>query len=255
MDSAMKIVTLIPARLKASRFPDKPLALIAGKPMILRVYERAVAANLGPVVVACCSDEIKTLIENVGGTAILTDPDHPTGTDRIMEALAKFSGGDTYDIIVNLQGDLPTLDPKFIRSAVKLLQDNPEYSMTTLAAPMTDPAEIEDPNIVKAVIALQHPNDMAGEALYFSRAPVPANSATYYHHIGIYIYKKAALETFVKTPPTLLETTERLEQLRALELRLRMGVQIVDTVPVGVDTKDDILKAEQVMHGQGSFVD
>lgn len=231
-----KIAVFIPARMQSTRLPGKPLADINGKPMIARVLEKSQQANnIDDVYVACAEQEIYDVVIANGGKAILTDPEHPSGTDRIYEAWQK--SGKQYDYIVNVQGDLPTLDPKIIDKAVSLL-DNENVDIATLAAVIDKESERSNPNVVKAVIAFE--NNDSGRALYFTRATAPYGDGDLYHHIGLYVYRMDALEKFVKLSPSPLERREKLEQLRALENNMRIDVAIVDTVPLGVDTLEDL---------------
>ncbi len=230
-----KIAIFIPARMDSTRFPGKPLADINGKPMIVHVVERAKKSGIGNVYVACAEQKIADVVEKCGGKAVLTDPDHPSGTDRIYEAMTKVA--EDFDYIVNVQGDLPSLDPKIINDAIELL-DDPEVDIATLAAVIKNDDEKNNPNIVKAVISFYAENK--GRALYFTRANAPGGEGDLYHHIGLYAYKKAALEKFVGLKPSVLEKREKLEQLRALENNLRIDVGIVNAVPLGVDTLGDL---------------
>lgn len=229
-------VIIIPARMDSTRLPGKPLADIGGKPMIVRVMERAMAANIAPVYIACAEAAIAEAITAAGGNAILTDPAHPSGTDRIYEALTRIDRQNSYDAIINVQGDLPLLDCSLPQIALSLL-DNPRTDIATLAVPMNSDEDCNNPDIVKAVIAQD------GRALYFSRAAIPYGPGACYHHIGLYAFKRAALEYFVSLPASVLEQREKLEQLRALEYGLQMNVGIVDTVPFGVDTPEDLAVA------------
>jgi len=235
------ILTLIPARMAASRLPGKPLAEIAGKPMICHVWEKAMAADLGPVVVATDSEEIKTAIQASGGRAVLTAADHPSGSDRIYEALCHIDEAGKYDAVINLQGDLPELDPQLLHHLARLLE-NPVWDLTTLVAPATA-EEAAKSQIVKAVVSFSDRTQTSGKALYFSRAAVPDGPAPFYHHIGLYGWRRAALAKFVKLPPSPLELSEKLEQLRALEAGMQIGVAVVDDAPGGIDTADDLAAA------------
>ena len=235
------ILTLIPARMAASRLPGKPLAEIAGKPMICHVWEKAMAADLGPVVVATDSEEIKTAIQASGGRAVLTAVDHPSGSDRIYEALCHIDEAGKYDAVINLQGDLPELDPQLLHHLAHLLE-NPVWDLTTLVAPATA-EEAAKSQIVKAVVSFSDRTQTSGKALYFSRAAVPDGPAPFYHHIGLYGWRRAALAKFVKLPPSPLELSEKLEQLRALEAGMQIGVAVVDDAPGGIDTADDLAAA------------
>jgi len=238
-------IVLIPARIKSTRLPGKPLADIGGAPMIVQVWRRAMEAELGPVCVAAAEPEIVEAVTKAGGTAVLTDPQHPSGSDRIFEALRKADPAGKHDAIVNLQGDLPTIDPAMIRRVVEPLEDA-AVDIATLAVEITREAERADPNVVKAVAAFGGGKTIA-RALYFSRATVPANQGPHYHHIGIYAYRRAALERFVALPPGLLEQREKLEQLRALEAGMRIDVALVDTLPLGVDTPAELERARAIL--------
>jgi 3-deoxy-manno-octulosonate cytidylyltransferase (CMP-KDO synthetase) len=233
-------ILLIPARMNATRLPDKPLADIAGKPMIIHVWERALAAQLGPVVVATDSPQIADIVRGAGGIALITRADHPSGSDRIFEAVEQYDPAGSFDAVINVQGDLPTLNPSLIRAAFDLLH-NPEVAIGTLAAKITDTAEITNSNVVKVVgssLAADHLR-----ALYFTRAAAPYGAGDYYHHIGLYAYRRAVLRDFVHMPPSALELREKLEQLRALEAGWRIDVKVVEDVPLGVDTLEDLEKA------------
>lgn len=240
-----RTIILIPARLKATRLPDKPLADIAGEPMIVHVWRRAMAAECGRVVVATDSAAIADAIRKAGGEAVMTRPDHASGSDRIYEALNRIDPDADAEIIVNLQGDLPTLDPDLVKQCVApLTERGPD--IVTLCAEIRDEEERDNPNVVKVVgTALQTPGRM--RALYFTRATAPSGEGPLYHHVGIYAYRRTALERFVSLKPSGLETREKLEQLRALEDGMRIDVTIVDTVPLGVDTPADLERARQLI--------
>jgi 3-deoxy-manno-octulosonate cytidylyltransferase (CMP-KDO synthetase) len=241
------ILIIIPARLAASRLPGKPLADIAGEPMIVHVLRRACAAAVGEVVVATDSEAVAASVEKAGGCAIMTRADHASGTDRIFEALAAADPSHRCNIIINVQGDLPTLAPADIRAALRPL-DNPAVDIATLAAQIVRAQERRNPNVVKVVGSLISPHRL--RALYFTRAQAPSGEGPLYHHIGLYAYRRAALERFVSLPPSALEKRERLEQLRALEAGMRIDVEIVDSVPLGVDTPEDLARArELIAHG------
>ena len=246
---AVNPIVLIPARLASRRLPDKPLADIHGEPMIAHVWRRAVEAEVGPVVVACAEAAIAEAVTAAGGRAVLTRPDHPSGSDRIFEALQAVDPDGKHDAVVNLQGDLPTIAPAAIHAAFRLLAD-PAVDIGTLAAEIRDPAERRDPNVVKAAAAFA-PGRRIARAVYFSRAPVPwtgeDGDAPLYHHIGLYVFRRAALERFIELPRAPLEERERLEQLRALEAGMRIDVALVDTVPLGVDTPADLARARDLM--------
>ncbi len=247
MSQTRNPVVAIPARLAATRFPDKPLADLLGEPMIVHVWRRAVEADIGPVIVACGDREIADAIEAAGGHAVMTDPDLPSGSDRVHRALAAFDPDGAHDIVVNVQGDLPTIDPKIIAAVLDPFDDE-AVDITTLAVEITEDRERTDPNVVKAVVAFRKDGDRIGRALYFSRATVPsAPQGPHYHHIGLYGFRRAALDRFVSLPPARLETLERLEQLRALEDGMRIDVVRVDTVPLGVDTPADLDRAQALL--------
>ena len=241
----MRPFVLIPSRLKATRLPDKPLADIHGEPMIVHVWRRAMEAAIGPVLVACAEAAIVEAVIKAGGRAMLTRPDHPSGSDRIYEAVARLDPEGDFDAVINVQGDLPTIDPEAIRAALAALAD-PAVDIATLAATILDPADGDNPNIVKAVTAID-PVTGIGRALYFSRAAVPAGDGPLYHHIGLYAYRRAALDRFVGLPPGRLERRERLEQLRALEAGMHIAVALVDDVPLGVDTAEDLERARLLL--------
>ncbi len=242
-------IVMIPARLASTRLPDKPLADIQGQPMIVHVWRRAVEAGLGPVVVACAEEAIAEAIRAAGGEAVLTRPDHASGSDRIHEALASLDPEGTHDAVVNIQGDLPTIEPAAVQAVFAPLAD-PAVDIATLVAEITEPAERGDPNVVKAAVAFEG-GRRVGRAVYFSRAPVPwagaDDSLPLYHHIGLYAFRRAALARFVALPPSLLERRERLEQLRAIEAGMRIDAALVDTVPLGVDTPADLERARAAL--------
>ena len=235
---------LIPARMKATRLPGKPLKKIAGEPMITHVWRIACEADCGPVVVATDEEAIAEEIVKLGGTAIITRPDHPSGSDRIFEAVNKYDPGKNYKKIINLQGDLPVLDPEVVRQCAALLE-NEEVDISTLAAEITEISETTNPNVVKMVGA--EIDSTRQRALYFTRATAPHGSGPLYHHIGIYGYKRESLEKFITLPPSPLEKREKLEQLRALEAGMRIDVAIVNTHPLGVDTAEDLEKARKIL--------
>ena len=235
---------LIPARMASTRLPGKPLADIHGQPMIVHVWRRAMEAKAGRVAVAAAEPAIVDAIARAGGEAVLTDPDHPSGSDRIFEAMRILDPGGRHDVIVNLQGDLPTLDPASIRAVLAPL-DDAAVDIATLATEIREVRERTNPNVTKAVVAMASGGH--GRALYFTRATAPWGEGPLYHHIGIYAYRRAALERFVALPPSPLEKREKLEQLRALEAGMTIGVRIVDAVPLGVDTQDDLERARQTL--------
>lgn len=243
-----KVLTIIPVRLASTRLPNKPLADICGKTMIQRVYEQALAANLGDVLIACDGEEIANEIKKFGGKFVITDPDLPSGTDRIYAAYKKFHGED-FEVVVNLQGDLPNIDPKVIRAAANAALEN-DCDIATVASKIKNDDEIHNPNVVKIAIAFKEED--LGKALYFSRCPIPfsKSNSNYYHHIGIYAYKKSALEKFVNLSPSILERRESLEQLRALENDMKIFVKIVDAHPLSVDTKEDLEIVTKLISGK-----
>jgi 3-deoxy-manno-octulosonate cytidylyltransferase (CMP-KDO synthetase) len=248
-DKRSRTVVLIPARLAATRLPDKPLLPIGGLPMIVHVWRRAVEADLGPVVVACAEQVIADAVRAVGGEAVLTDPALPSGTDRIHQALGRLDPERRYELVVNVQGDLPVLEPAALRRVVepiRLLGTD----MGTLASPTEDEEERANPNVVKAVASFTEEDPTLGRAIYFTRATAPTGPGPVWHHIGIYAYTRAALERFATLRPSPLERRERLEQLRALENGMTIGVRLVDTVPFGVDTPADLERARAILEQQ-----
>ncbi len=241
----MNPVVLIPSRMASMRLPGKPLAEIQGEPMIIHVVRRALEADLGPVVVACAESEIAHAVEAAGSTAVLTRPDHPSGSDRIFEALETFDPNCKYDTVINVQGDLPTIEPSAVRASLLPLAEGC-VDIATLVAEIKRDEERTNPNVVKAAVAFGE-GETVGRALYFSRATVPYGDGPLYHHIGLYAYRRAALARFVRLPPGLLEQREKLEQLRALENGMRIDAALVDTVPFGVDTPEDLERATQLL--------
>jgi 3-deoxy-manno-octulosonate cytidylyltransferase (CMP-KDO synthetase) len=241
------VLILIPARMAATRLPGKPLADIGGEPMIVHVLRRAQAAKIGPVVVATDSAEIAAIVDKAGGRAVLTQAGHASGSDRIFEALGKVDSQGSAKIVVNLQGDLPTLEAATIAASLRPLADG-AVDIATLAAEIKSARERTDPNVVKVVGTPVAPSRL--RALYFTRATAPSGEGPLYHHIGLYAFRRAALERFVKLPPSPLERRERLEQLRALEAGMRIDVEIVDAVPLGVDTPEDLEKARAMLTGR-----
>jgi 3-deoxy-manno-octulosonate cytidylyltransferase (CMP-KDO synthetase) len=228
----------------ATRLPGKPLADIAGSPMIVHVLRRAQAAAVGPVIVATDSPEIEAAVHKAGGQAVMTRADHASGSDRIFEALGKVDPGGSAAIVVNVQGDVPTLEAADITAPLALLADS-AVDIGTPAAAITRTAERDDPAVVKVVGTPVGPSRL--RALYFTRAAAPFGEGPLYHHIGLYAFRRAALERFVRLPPSPLEKRERLEQLRALEAGMRIDVAIVGTAPLGVDTPDDLARARAML--------
>ena len=240
----MNPIVVIPSRLHSTRLPEKPLADIHGAPMIVHVWRRAIEADLGPVVVATDHAHIAAAIRAAGGTAVMTREGHASGTDRIAEALGLIDPALDHDVIVNFQGDLPTIAAHVCRMTAELLRD-PAVSIGTPVARIEDPAEADQPHIVKMVGA----ESSAGRfrALYFSRGRTPWGEGPLYHHIGLYAWRRDALESFVRLPPSPLEQREKLEQLRALETGMRIDAVLVEDVPLGVDTPADLEKARALL--------
>ena len=240
-----RTIVIIPARMASSRLPGKPLADILGTPMVVHVMRRAEAAGIGAVVVAAAEPEIVEAVRAAGGRAVTTRPDHESGSDRVFEALQAIDPEGAYDAAINLQGDLPAIEPAAIRAVLEPLSD-PAVDIATLAAVIVEPGEREDANVVKAVLVCK-PGAKVGRALYFSRAAVPAGEGPLYHHIGVYGFRRSALARYVALPPSPLERRERLEQLRALEAGMRIDAALVDSVPLGVDTPADLARIRAIM--------
>jgi 3-deoxy-manno-octulosonate cytidylyltransferase (CMP-KDO synthetase) len=228
----------------ATRLPGKPLKDIAGLPMIVQVLRRAEAARIGRAVVATDAPEIVRAVRDHGGEAVLTRADHPSGSDRIFEALQTLDPDGRVETIINLQGDLPTIPPEDIRAVAGPLRD-PEVDIATIAAEIRKDEEHTNPNVVKAVGSPLSATRL--RALYFTRAAAPYGEGPRYHHIGIYAYRRAALARFVQLPPSPLESREKLEQLRAIEAGMRIDVTVVTSVPLGVDTPDDLEAARRML--------
>ena len=239
------VLILIPARMAATRLPGKPLADIAGAPMIVHVLRRAQEAEIGPVAVATDSRAIAAAVAKAGGRAVLTRADHASGSDRIFEALQIFDPQRQSELIVNLQADLPTIAASDIAAAVAVLADTPAVDIATLAAEITRADERSDPNVVKLVGTPVAARRL--RALYFTRATAPAGEGPLYHHIGLYAFRRSALARFVALGPAPLEQRERLEQLRALEAGMRIDAAIVESVPLGVDTPADLERAREML--------
>jgi 3-deoxy-manno-octulosonate cytidylyltransferase (CMP-KDO synthetase) len=238
-------IILIPTRLAATRLPDKPLADIHGRAMILHVLDRAREAGIGPVAVACADAEIARIVEADGGTAVLTDPTLPSGSDRVHAALGELDPQGRHDVVVNLQGDLPTIPPAQLRAVLTPLSD-PGIDIATLVAPITTLEEAEAPSVVKAACAFERGRAVS-PALYFSRMPIPWGDGPRWHHIGVYAYRRQALARYVALPESPLERREKLEQLRALEAGMRIACARVDHAPFGVDTPADLERARRVL--------
>ena len=240
----MKIITLIPARLGSTRLPNKPLADIAGLPMIVQVVKRVLEAGISDICVAAAEKEIVEAVEKHGAKAVLTDPALPSGTDRIHQALQKILKNQDVDIIVNVQGDLPTIEPSVIAATINLIKTG-KYDITTAVAEITRDSEKTNPNVVKAIVNWN--DEKTGDGINFTRETKAASDGKYYHHIGLYVYKRSALEKFVKLPQSENEKRERLEQLRALDNGMKIGVVKTNTVPLGVDTQEDLEKAREIL--------
>ena len=241
-------IVLIPARLASTRLPQKPLADIHGAPMIVHVWRRAVEADVGPVVVAADDAAIVAAVEAAGGRAVLTQVGHASGSDRIAEAIARIDPDRRHDVVVNVQGDLPTIEAEAVRAAVGPLADA-DVAIATLATPIRRDEERDDPNVVKAIGTPVAERRL--RALYFTRARAPWGEGELLHHIGLYAYRRAALERFVAMAPSTLEQRERLEQLRALEAGMRIDIALNDVAPLGVDTPEDLTRAREILALKG----
>ena len=240
----MTVLIIIPARMASTRLPGKPLADIAGRPMIVHVAQRAAESGLGRVVVATDTMAVFDAVSEHGFEAVMTSADHQSGSDRIFEALQTLDPRREADVVVNLQGDLPTIEPEVIRAALVPL-DEPQVDIATLAVEIVREEEKTSPSVVKVVGSPLSPGRL--RALYFTRATAPFGEGPLYHHVGLYAYRRAALERFVSLPPSALEKREKLEQLRALEAGMRIDVEIVSAVPLGVDTPADLERARQML--------
>jgi len=243
----MSQLILIPARLRATRLPGKPLADICGRPMIVHVADRARQSGLGRVVVATDAAEIAEAVRAHGFEAVMTRADHESGSDRIFEALTALDPNGEVETIINVQGDLPTIDPETIAAALKPFED-PAVDIATLGVEIAREEEKTNPNVVKIVGSPRSESRL--RALYFTRATAPWGEGPLFHHIGLYAYRRAALERFVKLKPSPLERREKLEQLRALEAGMRIDAEIVATVPLGVDTPEDLERAREILSKQ-----
>ncbi len=237
----MNPLIIIPARMASTRLPGKPLADICGKPMIAHVIDRAVAADCGPVYVACCEAEVEAAVRAHGAQAVMTKIDHPSGTDRVRAAADKIDPDKNHDIVINVQGDTPTLDPSAIKDVLSVFERVPKCEISTAVIETSDPREMADPNVVKAVIGKNN------RALYFTRATAPTGKGPVWHHVGIYAFRRAALDRFCDLEPSYLEMRERLEQLRALENDMNIFVEMIDTAPEGVDTPEDLERARAII--------
>lgn len=233
-------IVIVPARMGATRLPNKPLADIGGRPMIVRVLEQAQNADIGPVVIACDDERIMSAVNDHGGHAVMTRFDHVSGSDRIHEAVNIVDPDGKHDVVLNLQGDVPLIDPAAIRAAFAPL-DITDVDIGTIMTEFPSPEFITDPSFVKAVTT---PNGEGHHrALYFTRATAPSGDGPYYWHIGVYAYRRKALARFVELPASPLETREKLEQLRALEAGMRIDVSLIDSAPMDVNTAADLERA------------
>jgi 3-deoxy-manno-octulosonate cytidylyltransferase (CMP-KDO synthetase) len=237
-------IVLIPARMSATRLPGKPLADIHGAPMIVHVWRRAMEADVGPVWVATDDARVVEAVAAAGGKAIMTRPDHSSGSDRIFEALSRLDAAKAHDVVVNVQGDLPTIERSAVRACLAPLADD-AVDIATLATPIVREEEKDDPNVVKAIGTELSATRL--RALYFTRARAPWGEGRLLHHIGLYAYRREALSRFVAAPPSPLERREKLEQLRALEAGMRIDIALVDTAPLGVDATSDLERARDML--------
>jgi 3-deoxy-manno-octulosonate cytidylyltransferase (CMP-KDO synthetase) len=237
-------IVVIPARMNATRLPGKPLADIHGAPMIVHVWRRAMEADVGPVWVAADDSRVVQAVAAAGGKAIMTRSDHASGSDRIFEALGAVDADGAHDVVINIQGDLPTIEPSVVRACLAPLAED-GVDIATLATPITREQEKDDPNVVKVIATELDPTRL--RALYFTRARAPWGEGRLLHHIGLYAYRRDALRRFVAAPPSPLERREKLEQLRALEAGMRIDVALVDTAPLGVDAPEDLERARAML--------
>ncbi|HTK80528.1 MAG TPA: 3-deoxy-manno-octulosonate cytidylyltransferase [Rhizomicrobium sp.] len=241
----MNPIVVIPARMAATRLPGKPLADIAGVPMIVRVWRQAMLSDVGPVIVAAAEREIADVIERAGGRAVLTSPELASGSDRVFAAVEAIDHHETYDVVVNVQGDLPAVDPECIRASVEVLAPT-GADIGTPAAEIDNPADYDNPSVVKPIVSWDT-TGARGRALYFTRARAPSGEGPLFHHIGVYAFKRAALSRFVKLEPSPLEKRERLEQLRAMEAGMIIAVARVKNVPISIDTPEDLERAREML--------
>lgn len=239
----MKSVVVIPARMASTRLPGKPLADILGRPMIAWMVEIGRAANAGPVLVAAAEEAVADAARQAGAEVAMTDPDLPSGSDRVFAALRAFDPDGRFDVAVNLQGDMPTMRAADVARAVTALRDGADIA--TLVSPSTDPAERDNPNLVKAIRAAD------GRCLYFTRAAAPWGEGSIERHVGIYVYRRDALARFVAAPPSPLELREKLEQLRALEMGMTIRADAIEDFPKGVDSPPDLEAARMVLNKRG----
>jgi 3-deoxy-manno-octulosonate cytidylyltransferase (CMP-KDO synthetase) len=242
----MRPIVVIPTRLGSSRLPGKALTDINGQPMIAHVWRRGLEADIGPVVVACGDRQIAEVIGDLGGHAVLTDPALPSGSDRAHAALNVADPQARYDTVVVLQGDLPAMDPATVGATLEPLRRDEGCEIATLATEIEDQLELQAPSVVKIALAIQ-PGESIGRAVYFSRSVIPAGAGKYYHHVGMYTYRRAALARYVGLPRGILEQRESLEQLRALEFGMRIDAAVIRTEPLGVDTLADLERAKTLL--------
>jgi 3-deoxy-manno-octulosonate cytidylyltransferase (CMP-KDO synthetase) len=242
----MRPIVIIPSRLGSTRLPGKALTDINGQPMIAHVWRRGLEADVGPVVVACGDKQIADVVHELGGRAVLTDPALPTGSDRAHAALGMVDSEGRHDIVIVLQGDLPTIDRDTVRATLAPLARNAAAEIATLATEITDPLELQAPQVVKVALAIQ-PGELVGRAVYFSRAVVPAGSGPHYHHVGMYTFRREALARYVSLPRGVLEQRESLEQLRAIEAGMWIDAAVIQTEPLGVDTLEDLERAKLLL--------
>lgn len=233
----MNNLIIIPARLESTRLPNKPLADIKGLPMVIHVLNKGLESSCGDVIVATSNIEIYDVVRSYGEKAIMTNPDHPSGSDRIFEALNIFDPGKQYKNIVNLQGDLPTIDPYLIKLTFQLIENNQDADISTLGGSINDEDELANPNVVKAYV------EKVDQTLYakdFVRSPKGYNKEKLFHHLGVYGYKRRSLEKFIKTKQSKREQDLKLEQLRALDNGMSIVIDLINEIPIGVDTEDDL---------------
>ena len=233
----MNNLIIIPARLESTRLPNKPLADIKGLPMVIHVLNKGLESSCGDVIVATSNIEIYDVVRSFGEKAIMTNPDHPSGSDRIFEALNIFDPDKQYKNIVNLQGDLPTIDPYLIKLTFQLIENNQDADISTLGGSINDEDELANPNVVKAYV------EKVDQTLYakdFVRSPKGYNKEKLFHHLGVYGYKRRSLENFIKTKQSKREQDLKLEQLRALDNGMSIVIDLINKIPIGVDTEDDL---------------
>ncbi|MER8722171.1 3-deoxy-manno-octulosonate cytidylyltransferase [Mesorhizobium sp. M0999] len=242
----MRPIVIIPTRLGSTRLPGKALMDINGRPMIAHVWRRGVEADIGPVVVACGDQQIVDVVRDLGGQAVLTDATLPSGSDRAHAALGLVDPDERHDVVVVLQGDLPTIDPTAIQATLAPLDRDAQCAIATLATEIEDPLELQAPQVVKIALAIR-PGETTGRAVYFSRMVIPAGAGKHYHHIGMYTYRREALARYISLPRGVLEQRENLEQLRAIEFGMRIDAVVIQTEPLGVDTVADLERAKVLL--------